>query len=115
MFGTDVFSLKCRVPVSSTSFQTAENISKGIWNMPQSRQLEKEEKFCIFNVYTINLASNVMVRTWFYFELVCNIGATTKNGTYTASKVRWRHQVNGTFGGKNFRAKCVNRDRRGGF
>ena len=38
-----------------------------------------------------------------------------EHGTYTASKVRSRHQVNGTFGGKNFRAKCANRDRRGGF
>ena len=36
-------------------------------------------------------------------------------GTYTASKVRCRHQVNGTFSGKNVRAKCANRDRRGGF
>ena len=47
--------------------------------MQQSRQLEKEERFFIFYVCTINLASNVMMTTWLCFELVCNIGATTKN------------------------------------
>ena len=57
----NVFSSKCWVPVSSTSFLTVENTSKGIWNMPQRRQLEKEEKFRIFNVYTINLASNMLM------------------------------------------------------